>query len=79
VGITIWRRRFFATEYTFDHLGLDPALAGHVEMKYYPAGHMMYIHKPTLMKFKGDLSNFYQETLELQEKETATSIGAEKA
>lgn len=69
---------FYATEYTFDHLGLNPVLKSHVDMKYYPAGHMMYIHKPTLMQFKEDLSHFYQETLEVQEKETATSIGTEQ-
>ena len=49
---------FFATEYTFDHLGLDPSLAGNVEMAYYEAGHMMYIHLPSLEKQRQDLLRF---------------------
>jgi carboxypeptidase C (cathepsin A) len=39
---------FFATEYTFSHLGLDESLRGNVSMGYYEAGHMMYIHMPSL-------------------------------
>nr|MBA3533060.1 peptidase S10 [Ardenticatenales bacterium] len=34
---------YFATEYTFNHLGLDPALQQNISMRYYEAGHMMYI------------------------------------
>jgi carboxypeptidase C (cathepsin A) len=49
---------FLATEYTFDHLALDPALRGNVSMAYYEAGHMMYIHKPSLAQMKKDLSAF---------------------
>lgn len=45
---------FFATDYTFDHLCLDPTLRNHVSLYDYEAGHMMYIHKPSLMKFKQD-------------------------
>lgn len=54
---------FFATEYTFNHLGLDPSLFDHVTMKYYDAGHMMYIYRPALIKLKEDLASFYAETL----------------
>ena len=32
---------FFAAEYTFDHLGLDPSLRSHLSGGYYEAGHMM--------------------------------------
>jgi carboxypeptidase C (cathepsin A) len=49
---------FFATEYTFDHLGLDPSLTGNVEMGYYQAGHMMYIHRPSLEQLRADLVRF---------------------
>ena len=54
----IWRHRTFATEYTFDHLGLDKRLQKNVSMDYYEAGHMMYIHKDSLIKFKKDLDVF---------------------
>jgi carboxypeptidase C (cathepsin A) len=51
---------YFATEYTFDHLGLDPSLRDNVSMGYYDAGHMMYIHIPSLKAMKKDLSKFIQ-------------------
>ncbi len=49
---------YFATEYTFNHLGLDPDLQDNIEMGYYEAGHMMYIHAPALEALKIDLTNF---------------------
>ena len=49
---------FFATEYTFDHLGLDPTLRNHVSMGFFEAGHMMYTYKPALEKLKADLAKF---------------------
>lgn len=58
-GYTDLATPFFATEYTFNHLELDPAVADHVTMTYYEAGHMMYVHKPSLQKLKRDLAGFY--------------------
>jgi carboxypeptidase C (cathepsin A) len=49
---------YFATEYTFDHLGLDPSLRENVRMEYYEAGHMMYIHLPSLRAMRRDLAAF---------------------
>ncbi len=49
---------YFATEYTFNHLGLDESLHDNIEMGYYEAGHMMYIHLPALEALKIDLANF---------------------
>ncbi len=49
---------FFAADYTFDHLGLDPSLRGHLSGAYYEAGHMMYVHPPSLAKLKVDVSQF---------------------
>ncbi|NTU65149.1 MAG: peptidase S10 [Chloroflexi bacterium] len=49
---------YFATEYTFNHLSLDPSLQPNVSMGYYEAGHMMYIHEPSLAKLKQDLATF---------------------
>lgn len=60
---------FFATEYTFNHLGLDASLLNHVTIKNYDAGHMMYIYRPALIKLKEDLAEFYTQTLINQEKE----------
>jgi carboxypeptidase C (cathepsin A) len=49
---------FFATEYTFSHLGLNESLRDNVSMAYYEAGHMMYIHMPSLEAMKSDLAKF---------------------
>jgi carboxypeptidase C (cathepsin A) len=49
---------FFATEYTFNHLGLEAGLQNNVSMAYYQAGHMMYIHLEELAKLKSDLAGF---------------------
>ncbi len=49
---------YLATQYTFNHLGLDASLRGNVSMSYYEAGHMMYIHVPSLAQLKEDLVTF---------------------
>ena len=49
---------FFATEYTFSHMRLDPDVRGNVTMDFFDAGHMMYIHKPSLESVKADLAQF---------------------
>ncbi len=54
---------FFATEYTFTHMGLSPKHKGSVVMKEYEAGHMMYIHVPSLMKLKEDVAAFVKSAL----------------
>ncbi|MEJ5309994.1 MAG: peptidase S10 [Anaerolineae bacterium] len=59
---------FFATEYTFDHLELDPSLQSHITMEYYEAGHMMYLHQPSLAKLKADLARFLTAALPEAEK-----------
>jgi carboxypeptidase C (cathepsin A) len=51
---------YFATEYTFNHLGLHPSLSGNIALTYYEAGHMMYLHLPSLAKMKADLGSFIQ-------------------
>jgi carboxypeptidase C (cathepsin A) len=54
---------YFATEYTFNHLGLGPGLADHVTMAYYDAGHMMYIDRACHRKLKKDVAAFYAKAL----------------
>ncbi|MDX1442502.1 MAG: peptidase S10 [Gammaproteobacteria bacterium] len=55
---------FYATEYTMDHLGLEPELRDNIEMAYYPAGHMMYIHPPSLEKLNDDIRSYITSTLQ---------------
>lgn len=52
---------YSATEYTFDHLGLDASLRKNISMGYYEAGHMMYIHMPSLKALKKDLAKFIKD------------------
>ncbi len=54
---------YFGTEYTFNHLQLEPGLRGNLSMAYYPAGHMMYIHLPSLARLKDDLAGFIKGAL----------------
>jgi carboxypeptidase C (cathepsin A) len=49
---------FFAADYTFAHLSLDESLRSHLSGGYYEAGHMMYVHLPSLSKLKQDLAQF---------------------
>jgi carboxypeptidase C (cathepsin A) len=54
---------FFAADYTFEHLGLDPALRGHLTGAYYEAGHMMYVHSASLTKLKADIAQFIKSSV----------------
>ena len=49
---------FFATEYTFQHMDLGGELKDRIQMGYYEAGHMMYIHKASHAKLKTDVAEF---------------------
>jgi carboxypeptidase C (cathepsin A) len=49
---------FSATEYMIDHLGVGPDVHARISMKYYEAGHMMYIHAPSLERIKADVDAF---------------------
>jgi len=46
---------FFATEHSINHHGIDKS---RVTMKYYEAGHMMYIHQPSLEALAKDVRAF---------------------
>jgi carboxypeptidase C (cathepsin A) len=51
---------FGAAEYTFNHLYLPTELRSNVRMAYYEAGHLMYVHAPSLLQQKRDLAAFLQ-------------------
>ena len=54
---------FFATDYTFHHLGLPKPLEDHVTFGYYEGGHMMYTNPSALIQMKKDLTLFYNKAL----------------
>jgi carboxypeptidase C (cathepsin A) len=47
-----------ATEHFIDQLNVPDSLRGNVSIEYYEAGHMMYVHPPSLEKYKQDLGAF---------------------
>jgi carboxypeptidase C (cathepsin A) len=49
---------YFATRYTFDHLGLDEGWRGNVTMSDYPAGHMMYVQEESLRRMREEIGRF---------------------
>ncbi len=49
---------YFASRYTFSHLGINEALAKNITLDDYTAGHMMYLNLSDLKKQKTDLSKF---------------------
>jgi carboxypeptidase C (cathepsin A) len=53
---------FSATEYVMSHLGVPPTASARIQLKYYEAGHMMYVHPPSLAKMKRDLDEFIDST-----------------
>ncbi|MEP5764985.1 MAG: carboxypeptidase [Halieaceae bacterium] len=52
-----------ATEYFIDQLPIPDSLRGNVSIDYYHAGHMMYVHPPSLEKYRKDLVRFIDASL----------------
>lgn len=48
----------FVLDYVLNHMDLDEEQRARIEVEMYEAGHMMYVHPPSLAKFKQDLANF---------------------
>jgi len=53
---------FSATEYMMAHLGLPPGTSSRIQMKYYEAGHMMYVNPGSIKKMKSDVDAFIDST-----------------
>lgn len=49
---------YFAAEWTLDHMGLDPSLAGNITTSRYEAGHMMYVHAESIRDLRSRLVEF---------------------
>lgn len=52
---------FFATEYTMVHLELPGKLEENIHLKYYDAGHMMYLRAEDLAKLKTNVASFIED------------------
>jgi carboxypeptidase C (cathepsin A) len=44
-------------------MGIDKKIKANITHKYYEAGHMMYIHNESAVKFKKDVAEFINSTL----------------
>jgi carboxypeptidase C (cathepsin A) len=53
----------FAMHYTRDHLGLPAKVRDRFQIGHYEAGHMMYVHEPSLKKLRRELLEFYDKAL----------------
>jgi carboxypeptidase C (cathepsin A) len=53
---------YFAGQYVINHMNLDPSIRSNVTGDYYDAGHMLFIHKPSMVKLKQKLSKFIQDS-----------------
>jgi carboxypeptidase C (cathepsin A) len=60
---------FFGTEYTMDHLGNNiPNLKDRIHMRYFQAGHMMYVHPESLPHFKSAVADFINSMIHPEKK-----------
>ena len=50
---------FFAAEWVYDHVFLNPENRENLSFTYYPAGHMIYMHQPSLEQFREDAEAWY--------------------
>lgn len=63
---------FYATEYTFHHLDLDPKLRNNVSFMYCDAGHMLYLKQSCLESLHQHMTSFYGSALSHPEAASAT-------
>jgi carboxypeptidase C (cathepsin A) len=49
---------FYAVQYTFDHMGLNPDMHKRISWAYYESGHMLYIDSTSHMKLRHDAGEF---------------------
>jgi carboxypeptidase C (cathepsin A) len=54
---------YFATNYTVNHLGLDPSLRNNITLAFYDAGHQMYTDMRSLEKLTADVAVFFKKAL----------------
>jgi carboxypeptidase C (cathepsin A) len=65
---------FFGAENVVAAMNLEPAIRANLRFSYYESGHMLYIHKPSRVKFKTDFEAFLKDAVN-QQPVHATSRG----
>jgi carboxypeptidase C (cathepsin A) len=62
---------FFGAENVVSGMNLEPAIRSNLRFTYYESGHMLYIHKPSRVKFKEDFLAFLKDATTQQPVHTA--------
>lgn len=57
-GYTDGATPYFAAEHVLARLPVPEELRDNIDVRYYPAGHMMYVHEPSRVQQSEDLANF---------------------
>jgi len=66
---------FFGAENVVAAMNLEPAIRANLRFSYYESGHMLYIHKPSRVKFKADFEAFLRDAINQQPIHSATRGG----
>jgi carboxypeptidase C (cathepsin A) len=53
---------YLATKHDMEHLDIPQEARKRIRLELYEAGHMMYLHEPSLAKFRDDLARFIRDT-----------------
>jgi len=53
---------YLAMKHDIEHLRITPEARQRIRIEYYEAGHMMYLHGPSMRKYRDDLARFIRET-----------------
>jgi carboxypeptidase C (cathepsin A) len=53
---------YFATVYDINHLGLPSALRANITLRFYDAGHQIYVHLASLKRLKRDVAEFIKKS-----------------
>ncbi len=54
---------FFATEFTYNHMGLPASLRANIHEYFYPVGHMLYVNPKALPALQKNIDGFIAEAL----------------
>jgi carboxypeptidase C (cathepsin A) len=66
---------FFGAENVIAAMNLAPAIRANLRFSYYESGHMLYIHKPSRLKFKADFEAFLKDAIGQQPVHSAARGG----
>ena len=65
----------FGAESVVAAMNLEPAIRANLRFSYYESGHMLYIHKPSRVKFKADFEAFLNDAINQQPVHSAARGG----